>query len=85
MKNLNSLRIDTGNFSFHFIAVVFCLQGTCEVMKELKAAKARKSGQSYIRPDPVTDIFLPELGMGACMFFISVFFNCQIDNRHLPS
>ena len=70
----NSLRIDTVVFMFFiFIAVFFRLQGTCEVMKELKAAKARKSGQSYIRLDPVTDIFLPELGMGACMFFILVF------------
>lgn len=37
-------------------------------MKDLKAARARKAGQSYIHPDPVSDIILPELGMGACKF-----------------
>ena len=40
------------------------------MMKELKAAKPRKSGQSYIRPDPFSDIILPELGNCAGRFFI---------------
>ncbi|XP_063412960.1 uncharacterized protein LOC134695604 isoform X5 [Mytilus trossulus] len=41
---------------------LYCVKsGTCEVMKDLKAARARKSGQSYIHPDPVSDIILPEL------------------------
>ena len=34
-------------------------------MKELKSPKARKSGQSNLRPDPISDIMLPELGVGA--------------------
>ncbi|XP_076118214.1 uncharacterized protein LOC143085631 isoform X2 [Mytilus galloprovincialis] len=41
---------------------LYCVKsGTCEVMKDLKAARARKAGQSYIHPDPVSDIILPEL------------------------
>lgn len=41
-----------------------CLQGSCEVLKKLRNVKARKSCQIKRKPDPITEIVLPELGGG---------------------
>jgi hypothetical protein len=42
----------------------FSFQGSCEVLKKLKNVKARKSSQIKRKPDPITEIVLPELGGG---------------------
>uniref|UniRef100_K1PY68 Uncharacterized protein n=1 Tax=Magallana gigas TaxID=29159 RepID=K1PY68_MAGGI len=38
--------------------------GSCEVLKKLRNVKARKSCQIKRKPDPITEIVLPELGGG---------------------
>ncbi|XP_061164366.1 uncharacterized protein LOC133173402 isoform X1 [Saccostrea echinata] len=42
----------------------FIKSGSCEVLKKLKSVKARKSSQIKRKPDPITEIVLPELGGG---------------------
>lgn len=42
----------------------FIKSGSCEVLKKLKNVKARKSCQIKRKPDPITEIVLPELGGG---------------------
>lgn len=42
----------------------FIKSGSCEVLKKLRNVKARKSCQIKRKPDPITEIVLPELGGG---------------------
>ncbi|XP_056011789.1 uncharacterized protein LOC125681074 isoform X4 [Ostrea edulis] len=42
----------------------FIKSGSCEVLKKLRNVKARKSSQIKRKPDPITEIVLPELGGG---------------------
>ncbi|XP_022325597.2 uncharacterized protein LOC111125771 isoform X3 [Crassostrea virginica] len=42
----------------------FIKSGSCEVLKKLKNVKARKSCQIKRKPDPISEIVLPELGGG---------------------